>query len=250
MILYEFPFNERIRTLLRLEELFNRFRFFLSGQDAREHHIALVTLFEIDEVSGRLDLRADLMRELERQRQTLAQYRNNPDIELHMLEAVHADIERTTSALSQMGKISLSLADNEWLSSIRNRAIIPGGTCCFDLPSYHAWQQNPAERRQHDISNWARPFLLLYDAIAIVLKFTRDTNQARKVIAIQGCYQQMLSSRTAQLMQVRVSRECGFIPEASANKYMLWIRFTVQNSDIRPQPVDIDVPFQLNLCHL
>lgn len=251
MILYEFPFNERIRTLLRLEELFNRLRFFLSGTDAKEHHIALMTLFEIDEVIGRLDLKADLARELERQRQTLAQYRNNPAIEPCVLEAVHEEIARTSSALNQIqGKIGQSLADNEWLNSIRSRAIIPGGTCRFDLPSYYAWQQNPAEQRQLELSKWAAPFLPLCDAIAIVLKFARETNQARRVIAMQGCYQQMLSGRTAQLMQVRVSRECGFIPEASANKYMLWIRFTIQNGSIRPQPVNLDISFQLNLCHL
>ncbi len=121
-----------------------------------------MTLFEINEVIGRLDLKADLMRELERQRQTLAQYRNNPNIEPRMLEAAHAEIERTVSTLSQMqGKTSQSLADNEWLSSIRSRAIIPGGTCRFDLPSYHAWQQSPAEQRQRDISKWAQPFLPL-----------------------------------------------------------------------------------------
>ena len=51
MILYEYPFNERIRTLLRLEDLFERFTFFLTQEDPREHHAALTTLFEIAEVA-------------------------------------------------------------------------------------------------------------------------------------------------------------------------------------------------------
>lgn len=60
MILYEYPFNERIRTLLRLEDLFERFAFFVAQEDAREHHVALTTLFEIAEVTGRADLKSDL----------------------------------------------------------------------------------------------------------------------------------------------------------------------------------------------
>jgi cell division protein ZapD len=56
LILYEYPFNERIRTLLRLEDLFERFTFFLTQEDPREHHVALTTLFEIAEVAGRADL--------------------------------------------------------------------------------------------------------------------------------------------------------------------------------------------------
>jgi cell division protein ZapD len=251
LILYEYPFNERIRTLLRLEDLFDRFAFFLTQEDAKEHHVALTTLFEVAEVAARSDLKSDLMKELERQRQTLAPYRGNPGIEQEALEAVLGDIEQTLTGLSQMqGKTGQHLADNEWLGSIRSRAVIPGGTCRFDLPSYYAWQQNSSEQRRHDIAKWGAPLLPLRDATTIVLRLARESGQAAKVMAMQGSYQQMLSGRTYQLMQVRVPPELRVIPEASANKYMLWVRFTMQDGDLRPRPVDGDVPFQLTLCNL
>ena len=41
----------------------------------------------------------------------------------------------------------------------------------------------------------------------------------------------------------------GAIPEISANKYMLWVRFTVQDGDMKPRPYDHDVPFDLALCN-
>jgi cell division protein ZapD len=251
LILYEYPFNERIRTLLRLEDLFERFTFFLTQDDPREHHVALITLFEIAEVAGRTDLKADLMKELERQRQTLAPFRGNPGIEQEALEAVLGEIEQTLAGLADMhGKTGQHLADNEWLASIRSRTIIPGGTCKFDLPSYYAWQQLPVEERRQDIAKWVMPMLALRDAAAIVLRLARESGQASKVMAMQGSYQQMLSGRTYQLMQVRVSQEVRVIPEASANKYMLWVRFTVQDGDLKPRAVDVDVPFHLTLCSL
>ncbi|KAF1030192.1 MAG: Cell division protein ZapD [Burkholderia plantarii] len=251
MILYEYPFNERIRTLLRLEDLFERLAFFLSQEDPREHHVALTTLFEISEVAGRADLKSDLMKELERQRQTLTPFRGNPGIEQNALESVLGEIEQTLAHLAQMqGKTGQHLIDNEWLSSIRSRAVIPGGTCKFDLPSYYAWQQWPAKQRRQDITKWAMPLLPLRDAAIIVLRLARESGQASKVMAMQGSYQQMLSGRTYQLMQVHVPAELRVIPEASANKYMLWVRFTAQDGDVRPRAVDIDVPFQLTLCNL
>lgn len=251
MILYEYPFNERIRTLLRLEDLFERFAFFVAQEDAREHHVALTTLFEIAEVTGRADLKSDLMKELERQRQTLAPFRGNPGIEQNALDAVLDEIEQTLANLTQMqGKTGQHLVDNEWLASIRSRAVIPGGTCKFDLPSYYAWQQWPAEQRRQDIMKWVMPLLPLRDATTIVLRLARESGQAAKVMAVQGSYQQMLSGRTYQLMQVRVAPELHVIPEASANKYMLWVRFTMQDGDVRPRAVDVDVPFQLTLCNL
>ena len=60
MTIYEYPFNERIRILLRLEDLFERLAFYVSCEHALEHHAALTTLFEILEVAGRADLKSDL----------------------------------------------------------------------------------------------------------------------------------------------------------------------------------------------
>lgn len=41
MIIYEYPFNERIRTLLRLEDLFEKTAYFVRSEGAHEHHAAL-----------------------------------------------------------------------------------------------------------------------------------------------------------------------------------------------------------------
>ena len=53
VITYEYPFNERIRTLLRLEDLFEKAAYFIQADGRLEHHAALATLFEILETAGR-----------------------------------------------------------------------------------------------------------------------------------------------------------------------------------------------------
>jgi cell division protein ZapD len=52
------------------------------------------------------------------------------------------------------------------------------------------------------------------------------------------------------MVQVRLDEAHGAIPEISANKYMLWIRFTLQDGDLRPRPFDRAVDFELALCVL
>ncbi|HEY6353796.1 MAG TPA: cell division protein ZapD, partial [Burkholderiaceae bacterium] len=47
MILYEYPFQESVRTMLRLEQLFDRIGQLMVRDSAVDHHFALVTLFEI-----------------------------------------------------------------------------------------------------------------------------------------------------------------------------------------------------------
>ncbi|MGZ5201436.1 MAG: cell division protein ZapD, partial [Telluria sp.] len=80
MIVYEYPFNERIRTLLRLEDLYEKFKFFVHQEHAMQHHVALSTIFDMLEVAGRADLKSDLLQELERQKQSLLSYRSNPNV--------------------------------------------------------------------------------------------------------------------------------------------------------------------------
>ena len=251
MITYEYPFNERIRTLLRLEDLFDRARYFLARQDALDHHAALLTLFEILEVASRADLKSDLLQELERQKQVLLSFRNNPEISEEVLNQVIAEIEQASSALFTMtGKIGQYLRENEWLMSIKQRTGIPGGVCEFDLPSYHYWLHRDSGSRAFDLHGWINPLYPLRDATAIVLRLLRESGKPSKIVAHQGLFQQMLGGRVVQMVGIRLPQGSEFIPEISANKYALNIRFAIFGDDVRPHTSTSNVEFELTLCNL
>jgi cell division protein ZapD len=249
LIVYEYPFNERIRTLLRLEDLYEKFAFFVGQDHPQHHHVALSTIFEMLEVAGRADLKSDLLQELERQKQTLLSFKANPNVEPEMLDAILFDLDRISSALiASQGKTGQHIRDNEWLMSIRGRTIIPGGACEFDLPSYYAWQHEPAEQRLQDIHKWFTPLAPLFDAIGMVLRLLRESGRPVKIIAQAGSYQQMLQGKAYQMLRLNIDETMGAIPEISANKYMLWIRFTSQDGDMKPKALEGDIPFELSLC--
>jgi cell division protein ZapD len=250
LIVYEYPFNERIRTLLRLEDLYDKFKFFVNQEHPLQHHVALATIFDMLEVAGRADLKSDLLQELERQKQSLLGYRSNPAVAAEMLDAVLAELDGVSSALvTAQGKTGQNVRDNEWLMSIRGRTIIPGGACDFDLPSYHAWQRRPPAQRHADIMAWFGPLAPLFEALSLVLRLLRNSGAAVKMIAAAGSYQQMLQGKVYQMLRLSLDDAVGAIPEISANKYMLWVRFTTQGGDLKPKPLEEDVPFELTLCN-
>ena len=252
VITYEYPLNERIRTLLRLEDLFERSRHFIARTDPLDHHVALLTLFEILEVASRADLKSDLLQELERQKQVLLSFRNNPEISEEALNSVLRDIEQAAAALFSMtGKIGQYLRENDWLMSIKQRTGIPGGACEFDLPSYHYWLHRPAEERIGQLAAWTGPLFPLRDGSAIILRILRESGKPQRVSAPQGTFQQMLGGKTAQMMRVRLDPALNCVPEISANKYVLNIRFLTQNGeDPRPRTADWDIAFELTFCNL
>ena len=252
MITYEYPFNERIRTLLRLEDLFEKAAYFIRQDGTREHHVALLTLFEILDVAGRADLKMDLIQELERQRQSLLAYRNNPEISEEALSGALYEIEHSSSALLGMaGKIGQYLRDNDWLMGIKSRAAIPGGVCEFDLPSYHWWLHRPPEVRREAIAGWVKPMLPLRDAAAIVLRLLRSSGRPKHHTANNGQFQLNLGGTAAQMVRVEVKVNEPAIPEVSANKYFLNIRFTNPSAgELKARVCERDVPFELTFCNL
>ena len=251
MITYEFPLNERIRTMLRLEDLYGRINHFIARDSSDDHHAAIEILFDLVEVASRANLKADLLQELDRQKRMLISLHDNPDVSEEALGTVLEKIERCQESLSAIaGKVGQPLRDNEWLMSIKQRASIPGGTCEFDLPSYHYWQQQDAATRRKFLTDWMEPMEPIRRALSIVLRLLRDGGKEHRLVAQHGNFQQMQGGRIAQMLRIILDDALPCIPEVSANKYALSIRFIVADYAAKSTLFDQDVAFDLVFCSL
>lgn len=249
MTIYEFPLNERIRTWLRLEDLFDKARFFIQATDVRSHHAALLGIFEIVDVTARSELKSELIQELERQKSSLEALRSNPAVDSVRLSQVLQGIAAALADIHAMtGKIGQHVRDNEWLLGIKGRAGIPGGTCSFDLPVYHFWLNQEAAKRGEDLLQWISPLLPLKSAVDVVLRILRDSGHVSRHTASQGLFQLMLGGRTAHLLRVALDAPCA--PEVSANKYALNIRFLSPDTVQKPRLCERDIDFDLTFCSL
>ena len=72
------------------------------------------------------------------------------------------------------------LRDSEFLSAIKHRSAIPGGTCDFDLPDYSFWLNRPSQARAAEFGTWLALIRPLCDSIAEFLWLTRQ-NAKRKI---------------------------------------------------------------------
>lgn len=251
MICYEHPLNERIRTLLRLEDLFNKIDFFSARDSATEHHASLIALFEVLEITSRADIKSDLLQELERQKQILEMLRKNPDVSEELLDNILIDIKTTfREMLVFPGKVGGHLRENEWLMAIKQRMGIPGGCCVFDLPSYHYWLNLDPSQRHKDFNEWLSPFQPIRNAFGIVLHILRKSGRTLRVVANQGIFQQTGSEYSAHMLRINLSDQLPCVPEISANKYALNIRFVPIQSGQKSKIYESDVTFELTFCNL
>ncbi|MGB3289155.1 MAG: cell division protein ZapD [Burkholderiaceae bacterium] len=250
MILYEYPCNERVRSLLRVEHLFDRLFFFAKGADVHHHQISVATLFDLLDICDRTDLRGAVLQDLERQRVALGALRQHPEVDARTLDAMLAEIQHASAELGAQGRIGQELRDNEWLASLRGRIAVPGGSSQVDMPSYFSWQLKPAEARAADLHRWITPFLPLYKGLALILRMLRDSGDVVDLVARQGAYQEMLGGKVFQLLRVWIDTALDIFPEMSANKYVIWVRFASQDCELKPQPVSRDIPFKLARCNV
>lgn len=251
MIHYEYPLSERIRTLLRLEDLFERCDAYMLAQSAHSHQAALLSLFEIAEVASRADLKSDLLQEMDRQKAVLTALRGNPLVQDSTLEEVLTAIEHVHHGIYNMsGKVGQHVREDEWLMSIKQRAGIPGGLCEFDLPGYHHWLHTPATERMRHLQQWIAPFALIRMAVNIILRLLRESGRPERQTAPDGLYQKMQEGRNPLLIRVSLADDFPCVPEISANKYALNIRFVYAGPGQVRACTDQTVSFELSFFTL
>lgn len=249
---YEFPFNERIRTLLRVEDLFKKVLLNAEADHPQHHQSALIYLFQTMDIIDRVDIRVDLLQELDKQKQAMQALRGNPIISEKVLESVINEIETAVLALRQdSNRLGQHIRDNEWITSIRQRSLIPGGLCEFDIPSYHHWLNHDDACRKKDFEQWLAPLMPMHNAIKTILHILRGSGASAPRQAQNGFFQQMLGgAKPAQMLRVDIDDDCPCFPEVSANKYAINVRFYGMDYIQKPKQCDHDVDFVMTLCNL
>jgi cell division protein ZapD len=250
-ILYEQPLNERIRSFLRLEYLFQQAAYHLSRQSEWDSRATLTCVLEILELFGNTNLKSEVLKELERHTTSLKRHEQNPDIDhaqlSGLIDSIHTHIENVRPI---NGQIANELKASEFLVSIRQRSAIPGGTCDFDLPAYHYWLQQPAKQRTRDLAKWLNHFDAIGQAIQMILGLTRDSTPMKKTLASAGSYQRTLDPNLpCQLVRIALPPGLPYFAELSGGRHRFTVRFLQFSTDEkRAKQTDQDVEFELACC--
>lgn len=250
-LIFEQPLNERVRTLLRLEHLFNQYHQHLSHTSDWDTHSAVRAILDILSMLGRGDIKRETIKELERQNVNLQSFVEIPGINHGRLTDIIEEQKKCLQELHNIGgNIGHELLQNELLNAIRQRLSMPGGLCDFDLPVYSHWLNQPYEKRHDVLQNWFAPFETLNKAVNLILKVIRDSTDAIDEVAETGFYQKNLDPNLSCLIiRVILPAHPTVFPEISAGKHRFTIRFlNVCDPAHRPEQNKQDIEFKLACC--
>ncbi len=250
-LVFEQPLNEKMRTFLRLDYLYNQALYHNEKASQWGSRAAVASLIDILAITTRSDVRAEVLKEIERHLSNLTEFENKSGVDGQRLKALTQNLTRLRSALSMAGGSYLQpLRDSEFLAAIKHRSAIPGGTCEFDLPDFFYWLNQNTESRTQAFNEWFALLRPLCDAVAEVLWLTRQRGRARREVAAGGNFA-ITFDRDAplQLLRIQLPADSAIYPEISGSHYRCSVRFLKWNGlSARATQCSEDVPFQLVTC--
>jgi len=250
--IFEHPLNERMRTFMRLEHLFERLARFADEDDPWASRVMIETLIDIASISARADVKNELLKELERASSALARLVNRSGVDPEALRRVLDDLHQAGAAVQDIpGPIGQRAREDEFLKAIAQRTSIPGGSCGFDLPHFHHWLLQPREARQTRLAHWLADMTPTQEALRLLLSLTRTSAPMRSLVAENGFFQELLETQAPpQLLRIRLDELDGLYPEVSGHRNRFSIRFMWAERSGRPTQTDDDIPFRLSCCVL
>jgi cell division protein ZapD len=250
-LVFEQPLNERMRTFLRLDFLYNQALYHNEMASPWGSRAAMASLIDILTITTRGDVRSDVLKELESHLAGLSAFQSNPGVDAQRLRTLTANLTRLRTDLMGAGSAFLQpLRDSEFINAIKHRSTIPGGTCEFDLPDYYFWLAQADEVRMRTFSQWLGLLRPMCDAIAELLWLTRQNGHPRQETARGGAFNINFDrEHPLQLLRISLPAAAGLYPEISGSHHRCNVRFLAWNGlTSRPTQSQEDVPFMLSCC--
>ncbi|WP_440874504.1 cell division protein ZapD [Thalassotalea sp. PLHSN55] len=245
-ILYEHPLNERIRSYLKLEQLFVQVNDALACGIEVSQGIFFNSFFAIIDTLERNDIRGDLIKDLEKLEQNLIVWSQAPNVDSTTLEQ---NLKHTVSLICKLRCPRpkwWQLKDDKFLATVKQRFAIQGGSSSFDLPQLQFWLHQPKEVQQQQIKQWLSLLDQIKYALELVLKFLRMRADFKHVQSSSGFYQD--SGEGILLLRIKLDETATFYPTVSGNKFRFSIRFMHPCSETGRKYSNQATEFQLAKC--
>lgn len=244
--LYEHPLNERIRNYLKLEQLFAQANDCLQCKIDISHQVFFTALFAILDTLERNDIRGDLIKELEKLEQNMVLWSQAPDIDN---SALQDNLKLTVSLIAQLKSPSphwLQLKDDKFLSSLKQRFAIQGGSSSFDLPQLKFWLHQEISVQESDIHRWLALLEQISVSLSLILKFIRQRADFEEIQSDTGFYQD--NGEGLLLLRIKVKSDAKHYPTISGNRLRYSIRFMLPCEENGRRYINQPTTFHLARC--
>ena len=249
-IIYEQPVAENIRNFLKCEYLYEKYSYALGQEDIWSIRSSITTLIEISDFVSRINLKVELLKELEKSKIYIDKLKNNELIDILKYDNYHNNISVCLENLNNIEiNPSKTIIDNDFLMQIKNKLYIPGGDNFFDNPSYLNFLSSNKTNIVDNINFWYLPFKYLFITSNLILSIKRSTEKFNQYNSEGSFFEMRLDSNTKiDLARIRLQKNINIFPDISINRQNINIVFKYSlGSKMVSRVIEDNINFELSL---
>lgn len=239
--IFEYPLNTKVRGYLRLEHINQQ----LTHAIEQDYGIATFQpLFGLYELCERVDYKNDLLKDIDKYSTLIQKWETLPDTDTSKIDFLKDQLTEFKSKLMQPQRIGDLFQEDRFLNSIRQRMMVTGASCNFDLPQLHYWLSTSQAERTEQARIWQNHFGSLTETIRCILKLIRESEPYEENTARDGFFQQVKPSPIA-MIRVKIDPTSHCYPTISGHKN----RFAIHMVHFENQKHYVnDTKFSLACC--
>ena len=249
-IIYEQPVTENVRNFLKCEYLFEKFNSALQQHDIWSVKSSVSTLIEISDFIFRINVKVELLKELEKNILFLNYLYENNSIHISMHDEY---ITKTKNCVEVLNNIiespSKSIIDNDFLMQIKSKLHIPAGDNFFDMPAYLNFLSSNKSFIIDSINQWYLPFKPFFSSSKLLLDTKRINSEFVALRSSSSYFEKKFNkSSKFDLVRIKMKKNINIYPDISVSTKNINIIFKTSFGQNRlSKAISENIDFELSL---
>ena len=249
-IIYEQPVTENVRNFLKCEYLCEKFNCSLKQDDIWSIKSSINTLIEMSDFIFRINIKMELLKELERNIVYLNYLKDNRGIDLNKYDEFFSQIHNHMEVLNNSdSNPSKSISDNDFLMQIKSKCHIPAGNNFFDMPAYLNFLSSNKSLIIKNINNWYSPFNIIFLTSNLILDIKRTISKFENISVADSYFEMKLDkSIKIDLIRIKLENNINIYPDISVSAQNINILFKTSYGKNRlSKVIDESLDFGLSM---
>tara|TARA_A200000113_G_scaffold23797_1_gene20251 strand:- start:31 stop:792 length:762 start_codon:yes stop_codon:yes gene_type:complete len=243
--IYEEPVDERIRKFLKLENYFLKIKYHKELDTSHDSFAALYNLIMVYKILSRVEVKSELIREIDFQKQKYNEYIKIDSSDKIKLNSI---MEKQNVILNDLYNLK-----SNYLTELNNDEFFQFCTKHYESLNTEMdyWLTRDYAIRLNQINLWLEIIKPIESSVYFCLDILRKSSETNEICADNGFHLIKLNpEKKIRLLRITMQSDNYYFPHISLGPQRATISFTLLNENNRYVRIKENIIFVLDLCYI